>query len=75
MSKWTKHTVIVVACPYQGACNDPEALGLDFHQGLTLIYAYCQAATILADQDWRLSKQMFINPGFLSVKLTRAMWG
>ena len=30
-------TVIVVACPDQGAGNDPEVLGLAFHQGSSFI--------------------------------------
>ena len=33
---------MVVACPYRGAGNDPEALWLTFyHQGPTFINAYC----------------------------------
>ena len=48
MSKWTKKSIIAVACPSQGEGTDPEALGLAFnHQGPTFISAYCQAATIL----------------------------
>ena len=34
-------TVIVIACPDQGAGTDPEALGLAFHhQGLTFIFVH-----------------------------------
>ena len=44
-----KKTVIVVAC----------------HQGPTFIIAYCQVTTNLVDQKWGLSKQTFVNPGFL----------
>ena len=29
--------VTVVACPHQGIGNDPEALGLAFHQGPAFI--------------------------------------
>ena len=29
--------IIVVTCPDEGALNDPEALGLVFHQGPTVI--------------------------------------
>ena len=44
MSKTLKNSTIAVACPDQGAGNDPERLGLAFcHQGSTLIDAYCQA--------------------------------
>ena len=32
-----KNTIIVLACPGWGAGNDPEALGLAFHQGPTFI--------------------------------------
>ena len=39
-----KIILVVVACPDRGAGNDPEALGLAFHQGLSFINAYCQAA-------------------------------
>ena len=31
---------IVIACPDRGAGNDPEVLGLGFHQGPTFINAY-----------------------------------
>ena len=52
MSKRTKNPKIAVACPNRGAGNDPEPLVLAFHhQGSTFINAYCQAATILFDQD------------------------
>ena len=44
MSK--KHTVIVD----RGKSNDPESLGLAFHQDPTFINAYCQAATSLVDR-------------------------
>ena len=37
----TNKNMIVVACPDQGACYDPEAF----------IHAYCQAATSLVDRD------------------------
>ena len=37
-----KHNM-VVACPERGAGNDPEALGLAFHQGATFINAYCHS--------------------------------
>ena len=40
-----------------GAGNDPETLKLAFHQGPTLINAYFQAATTLADQDFSVSKE------------------
>ena len=35
MSNQAKNTIIVVACPEQGADNDSEALELAFHQGPT----------------------------------------
>ena len=39
--------VIVVACLYGGAGNDPEALGIAFHhQGSTFINVYCSYCTI-----------------------------
>ena len=45
------NSVIVVACPDRGAGNDPETLGLPFHQqGPTFINTYCQAATNLVDR-------------------------
>ena len=40
MSK--KNTIIVVACPDRGVGNDPEALGLAFHQGPTFIVKLLQ---------------------------------
>ena len=46
-----------------GAFTDPETFGLTFHQGSTLIYAYCQAATNLVDQDCRV--MIFLNQGDL----------
>ena len=45
-----KPTIIVVVCPDRGAGNDPEAVGLNFHQCPTFINAYCQAATSLVDR-------------------------
>ena len=36
----SKKLIIVVACPDQGAVNDPEPLRLAFHQGPTFINAY-----------------------------------
>ena len=38
-----KTTLKVVACADRGAGNDPEAFGLEFHQGPTFINAYYQA--------------------------------
>ena len=56
------------AWPAWGAVDNPEALGLVLHhQGPTYLKSYCQAATSLADRNWRLSKQTFVNPGILSV--------
>ena len=52
-----KTTIIVVPCLDQGAGNDPEALGLAFHQGPTFRNAYCQAATNVVDRNLGLSKQ------------------
>ena len=50
MSKWA-------ACRKWSAVNDPETLKLAFHQAPTLINAYFQAATNLADQDSSVSKK------------------
>ena len=60
MSKRAKITIRVIACLDQSAGNDSKSLGLAFHQGSTFINAYWQAG---------LSKQTFISPGFLLVKL------
>ena len=50
MSNWA-------ACRKWDAGNDPETLKLAFHQGPTLINAYFQAATNLADYDSSVSKE------------------
>ena len=50
MSKWA-------VCRKWGAGNDPETLKLAFHQGPTLINAYFQVPTNLADQDSSVSKE------------------
>ena len=50
MSKWA-------ACRKWDAGNDPETLKLAFHQGPTLINAYFQAPTNLANQDSSVSKE------------------
>ena len=44
--------LISFVCPDWGASNDPEALGLAFHQGPTFIHAFCQATTNWVDRDW-----------------------
>ena len=36
----SKKLIIVVACPDQGAANDPEFFRLAFHQDPTFINAY-----------------------------------
>ena len=56
----SRNTILVVAC------SDPEALWSAFHQGSVFILnVYCQAGTNLVDRDCGLSKQAFINQGFL----------
>ena len=54
MSKRAKNklnSIIVVACLDLGADNNPEALGLAFHQVPTFINEYCQATTNLVDRN------------------------
>ena len=41
-----------MACQKWGAGNDPEAMGLAFHQESTSTDAHCQATTNLVDEDW-----------------------
>ena len=44
--------MIVIACPDQGAGNDPEALGFSLLPPRSYIhYAHCQAAANLVNQD------------------------
>ena len=54
-----------MACQKWGVGNDPEAMGLAFDQESTSTDAHCQATTNLVDEDWGLSKQTFVQPGFL----------
>ena len=61
-----RNTIIVVACSEGGAGNDPESLKLAFHQKLTFINAYFQAATNLVDRDSGVSNDLLRPRGLLS---------